>query len=72
MKIKYGYVAVGAGLSAMLGGLLLKDSCEKCGAALFGFGLAHVGLGTLSLLKHEHCIPDTISLPMGKVEIDMQ
>ena len=71
MKIKCGYVAVGAGIASMLGGLLLKDHCEKCGCTLFGIGLAHVGLGTLSLLKQENCIPDTVSLPMGKIEIDM-
>ena len=71
MKIKCGYVIVGAGIAATLGGLLLKHSCEKCGSALVGAGLAHVGLGTLSLLKQETCIPETVSLPMGKLEIDM-
>ena len=72
MKIKCGYVVLGTGVAAMLGGLLLKHSCEKCGSALLGAGIAHVGLGTLSLLKQDKCIPDTVSLPMGNIQIDMQ
>lgn len=72
MKLKYGCVAVAAGMVAMLGGLALKNHCEKCGCTLFGFGLAHVFLGSVSLLKGENgCIPEKISIPMSNLEIDM-
>ncbi len=71
MKIKCGFIVVAAGVLTMLSGLALKEPCEKCGCGLFGFGLAHVFLGALSLLKSEKGIPDKISIPMSNVEIDM-
>ncbi len=75
MKVKYGCVAIAAGSAVMLGGLALKNYCEKCGCTLFGFGLAHVFLGSLSLLKGENgCIPDKVSIPIPKcdLEIDLE
>ena len=75
MKVKYGCVAIAAGSAVMLGGLALKNHCEKCGCTLFGFGLAHVFLGSLSLLKGENgCIPDKVSIPIPKcdLEIDLE
>ena len=73
MKIKCGFIAIGAGLATVFGGLAIKECSEKYGSAMFGFGLASITLGTLSLLKSEKgVLPDCISLPMGNIEIDMQ
>ena len=73
MKIKCGFLAIGAGLTTLLAGLAIKEHCTKCGSALFGFGLAHVFLGAVSLMKGEGgIIPKQITIPMSNMEIDMQ
>lgn len=73
MKIKYGYLAIGAGLGSMLTGLILKDHCEKCGSALFGFGLAGILGGSFSLMKDEGTIlPKHIQIPMCNKTIEME
>ena len=73
MKSKYGYLAIAAGLATMLGGLALKEHCCKCGSTLFGFGLAHILLGSFSLMKNEgDMIPKKITIPIGDTELEMQ
>lgn len=73
MKIKCGFIAIGAGLLTMFGGLAIKECNEKCGSGLFGFGLAHILLGSLSLLKSEDgLIPRQISVPKTNMQIDLQ
>lgn len=73
MKIKYGYIAIGTGLSAMLSGLLIKDHCEKLGSALFGFGVAGILGGSFSLMKDEGTIlPKQIQIPMCNKTIEME
>ena len=73
MKIKYGYLAIGTGLATMLTGLILKDSCEKTGAAMFGFGLAGILGGSLSLMKDEGTIlPKHIQIPLCNKTIKME
>ena len=73
MKIKYGYLAIGTGLTTMLAGLMLKDHCEKCGSALFGFGIAGILGGAFSLMKDEGTIlPKHISLPMCNKTSEME